>query len=379
MEQDGRVLLAACAVGFASACSYTNHAPLAPALIAQFHFTQAMAGFLTTGLFLSHGLMQVPGGHLADRFGARRMAAWSLALVCAGNLGIALAGSYGQLLFWKIFAGVGTGTCFVSGARYLAARLAGPRLHLAQGYYGGSILLGSGFVIFALPQVLAAFGWRGAFVATAIIELIAMLMWLRAAQPVEAPAHAHTSLASIAGDKQLWLLGVMQMASFGLVIVTGSWIVMLLRESLGLEPRQAGVAGSMVLMLGIGSRPAGGALVARLGVRPVLVWSLLMTAAGCLLLFQADSLAAALAGIVLAGVGCGLPFAALFNRAAALYPGRAGAAMGLVNLFGIVMILAGAPLVGLVADRSGSFRSSFAALAAFALAACAASFRVRKK
>ena len=64
--------------------------------------------------------------------------------------------------------------------------------------------------------------------------------------------------------------------------------------------------------------------------------------------------------------------------AAALYPGRAGAAMGIMNTLGILMILAGAPLVGMVADWSGSFRFSFVALGIFALAACAASFRIRE-
>jgi MFS family permease len=46
--------------------------------------------------------------------------------------------------------------------------------------------------------------------------------------------------------------------------------------------------------------------------------------------------------------------------------------MGLVNTLGIVMILVGAPLAGRLADWSGSFRSSFFALAVFSLAACAA-------
>jgi cyanate permease len=46
--------------------------------------------------------------------------------------------------------------------------------------------------------------------------------------------------------------------------------------------------------------------------------------------------------------------------------------MGLVNMVGIVMILAGAPLVGHLADLSGSFRTSFVVLGLFSLVACAA-------
>jgi cyanate permease len=61
----------------------------------------------------------------------------------------------------------------------------------------------------------------------------------------------------------------------------------------------------------------------------------------------------------------------MFSRAGALFPGRAAAAMGLVNMLGIMMILGGAPLVGHLADLTGSFKTSFAVLAGFSLAACA--------
>ena len=44
----------------------------------------------------------------------------------------------------------------------------GRDLHLAQGLYGGSVVLGSGFVLFAVPQLLDAFGWRGAFLGCAL-------------------------------------------------------------------------------------------------------------------------------------------------------------------------------------------------------------------
>jgi MFS family permease len=43
--------------------------------------------------------------------------------------------------------------------------------------------------------------------------------------------------------------------------------------------------------------------------------------------------------------------------------------MGFVNMIGIVMILAGAPVIGWLADATGSFRSSFLALGAFSVVA----------
>src|SRR6266702_1039538 len=70
-----------CIVASAYSANYTNHAPLAPALMRQFGFNQALAGFLTTGIFATHALMQIPGGHLVDRLVAKRVRLCALAWV----------------------------------------------------------------------------------------------------------------------------------------------------------------------------------------------------------------------------------------------------------------------------------------------------------
>ncbi len=361
-------LVCACVVGFAFSANYTNHAPLVPALTQAFGFSLARAGFLTTGIFLTHAAMQVPGGQLADRLSARRVVTIALALVCLGNFAIAFASGYWQLLLWKIFVGLGTGTCFVAGARYISAAYPGTRSHLAQGIYGGSVLLGSGFVIFAVPRFAAAFGWQGGFLATAAVATAAWILWVVAAPASSGMRHPPGSFGGMIANSQLWLLGLVQMASFGLVLVVSAWITTFLRRGLQLDPVQAGMLGSVALMMGIVMRPLGGVFVRRVGVRSLLRLSLVLSAAGCFLLALAgNSVVSTALAVVLIGMGCGFPYAALFTRAAALYPGRAGAAMGLVNMLGIIMILAAPPMIGRLVDWSGSFQSSFLALGCFSL------------
>jgi MFS family permease len=96
--------------------------------------------------------------------------------------------------------------------------------------------------------------------------------------------------------------------------------------------------------------------------------SLLMNAAGCFILSSGSiTLVPAVFAIVLLGIGCGLPYSSLFNKATELFPQRAGAAMGLVNMMGIIMILIGAPLIGKIKDMTNSYSSAFVALGTFAL------------
>lgn len=366
-------MLCGCIVGFAYSANYTNHAPLALPLMHQFGFNQALAGLLTTGIFATHALMQIPGGHLVDRLGAKRVLFCALAWVTLGNLGLAFAGAYWQLLVCKIFTGLGTGVCFVGGARYVHTAAAGARVNLAQGLFGGSVQLGAGFVILAVPRLYVLAGWRAAFVVSAGMALTAAIIWLAAAPKVSSGAAPPGRFGQMLLAPQLWLLGLVQMATFGLSVVVGSWVVVILTKVLNLSAIQAGLIGSLVLLLGIASRPLGGILRRHLGIRPLFAGSLLMIALGCFAFASSSiSYSIALAAVVLIGMGVGLPYAAMFSRAGALFAGRAGAAMGLVNMLGIFMILGGAPLVGHLADLSGTFRTSFVALGGFSLFACAA-------
>jgi len=88
-----------CLVAFAYSANYTNHAPLAPALMREFGFNQALAGFLTTGIFATHAGIQMPGGHLVDRLGSRRVILCALVWVALGNFAMAFAGRTGS--YWR--------------------------------------------------------------------------------------------------------------------------------------------------------------------------------------------------------------------------------------------------------------------------------------
>lgn len=368
-----RALISACAAGFAFSANYTNHAPMVAVLRGDFGFNQASAGLLTTGIFLTHALMQIPGGRLSDRMGPSRVMIAALAWVAVANFAIAFSAAYWQLLLGKTFAGIGTGACFAAGARYTVGMFKGRQLHLAQGLYGASVVLGSGFVLFAVPQMLGAFGWRGAFLGCALVAAAVLAWWMFAAPHPDHMTPAAGSLGEMMAHRELWLLGWMQMASFGLMLVVGTWITTLLRSEFQISLKSAGLLGSMVLLLGIFSRPLGGWLAHSIRIRVLIGISLFVNALACGVLAWTHLLVIALAAIVALGMGCGLPYAGVFNRAAALFPGRAGAAMGFVNMVGIVMILAGAPAVGYLADLSGQFRTSFYILGAFALLAAAAS------
>lgn len=377
-------LICACFVGFAFSANYTNHAPLKEWLMKSFDtpevpFSKAMFGLLTTAIFLTHAFMQIPAGNFADKYGPKKVLTVAISIVFLGNLGISFSENYDHLLFWKFFVGFGTGASFVSGARYIYQSTSNDKLFLYQGYYGASVLTGSGFVIFAVPQIANYFqGWTKAFIATATVAFLALLIIIFIAPKPLAKEHPQSSLLKMLANKQLYLLGIVQMASFGLVIVIGSWITEMLKENFEFSNKLIiPFIASLVLLLGIFTRPLGGKLVQQIGVRKLLLISLTLNAVACFVLaFCSKSLPLDILAILFLGVGCGLPYAGLFNRAASMFPGRAGAAMGLVNMLGIVFVLIAAPLVGKITDWSGTFSTAFISMGIFAAIVCFISLKI---
>lgn len=93
----------------------SNTGAVADTLADVYGVSLAAVGLLTTALFLTHLFVQLPGGRLIDRHGARRIGLVSLAFVAAGNLVCLLAPSYALGLAGRTLMGYGTGAGFVAG------------------------------------------------------------------------------------------------------------------------------------------------------------------------------------------------------------------------------------------------------------------------
>jgi MFS family permease len=169
-------------------------------------------------------------------------------------------------------------------------------------------------------------------------------------------------------------LGLVHSASFAFSVVSGNWVVTLVRRHLDLGYGAAGAVGGLTLLLGIVGRPFGGWLARRYPQHryPLLVTALLVAAAGTALLGLSTSVAAAVAGAALLGFACGVPFGACVNAAAASAPNAPGEAVGAMNLYAVTTVIVATPLVGATFGLSGGGRIGFLAVAVLtALAATA--------
>jgi MFS family permease len=161
------------------------------------------------------------------------------------------------------------------------------------------------------------------------------------------------------------------MASLGLNAVVANWTVTLLTRAGDFSLAAAGLASALTLTAGIVGRPLGGLLAHRHPHRrrEIVGASLLAGATGTALLVPARPLLLVVFAALLVGFGAGLAFAPVFAAAASLRPESPGGAVGLVNMAGNLVIVAGAPLLGLAFSLPGEGRIGFAVTAAIWAAA----------
>lgn len=319
-------------------------------------------GLLTTALFVTHMLVQIPAGVIADRLGARRVAAVAVLCIVAGNLVLVASDAFGVALAARALVGVGTGTGFVAGLDLIRAGGGGP---LAQGLFGGITTASAGLALVIVPPLEESVGWRAPYLAALVYVGVAAVGLLAAIRVPLAPSAGRST--RLLTDSRLLPLCVLHATTFGLNVIAGNWVVTLL-ERQGASAAVAGVSGGLILLVGIVSRPVGGWVVARGVHRAVTLWSLLVVGIAALVL-AADVPAPAAAAAALAfGIAAGLPWTGLYVAAQRLRPDGPAAAIAVVNVAASFLILVGTPLVGLTFDGlPGDGAIGFVAIGACAL------------
>jgi MFS family permease len=172
-------------------------------------------------------------------------------------------------------------------------------------------------------------------------------------------------------DRHLMRLGLIASVSFGFSVILGNWVVTLLERTEGMSRAGAGAIGSLLLLLGILGRPAGGALVRAFPrlTRRTLGLSFVAGAVGTAIVALSLDPAADAVAAAAAGLAAGIPFGVTVSGAAQAYPAAGGAAVGAMNTYPVLTIVCGAPLVGLGFGLPGHGRIGFAVLAGLWLCA----------
>jgi MFS family permease len=359
------------AVGFGAGWNLAALGPVATRESHAYGVGLTTIGLFVTVQFVAHMAMQIPGGRAADRWGARRSTAVGLVFLLAGNA-IALAAPTPWLGFLgRAIVGIGTGLAFIGGSDYIRASGGSPTL---QGVYGGSSVLAPGIGLAVIPALAGWTGFRAPYLSTIAVVLVCAALLALAPEAPRTLRHTERLDWSFVRDSRLYRFAAIHSFSFGFSVIAGNWVVTLL-ERHGQSNATAAAVGSLTLLLGFVTRIAGGAMLRRTDASRLVAGSLVLGGAAAIALALPLGLAGWVAAATLLGLAAGVPFARAFTGAAAARPEAPGAAVGFVNAWAALAIVAGTPLVGLTFSLPGNGRIGFLALGALAALASLATPR----
>jgi nitrate/nitrite transporter NarK len=368
-------IIALCLTSIVTAVNYTNYGPLIPIMRTDLHINSGQAGLMSTLLFLGLAVAYIPAGAFADRYGPRPPLVGSCILLVVGGVLLSLIPNITWILLCRAIIGFGAGGAFVAGAGVAASM--GKYSPLAQGLYGGSVQIGSGFGLLITPLLYGWIGWRGAFLFWGLFAILAIIAWLfiNDGQEVHVPTKVDVGVGL--RSPAVWTLGLAHMGTFGLGNAIAAWIAVYLAHQYGLTLGLAATLGSIALLTGMFFRPLGGILIGRriIGAIPLLRVGTIMGFAGVTLLAIPLRLPPlAIAGMGLIAIGATIPYTSVFNEAARLRDVGKGIAQGLVSVISSPTVILGPPIIGFLLEQTGNFTLAFTSILIFSGISITASF-----
>lgn len=345
-----------------------NISVAAPYIIRDLGLSPLDFGIVLAAFSVGYATLQIPGGMLADRFGARTVLiaapiAWSV-FVGATGLATSLATLVAARLLFGLCEGSSAAAIFKAVGEYFPAKERGQ----ANSLWLTSYAFGPALAAPLVATIIQLEGWRSVFYLCAIpgfiVALLLALMLPRNQAVITGPSHSTVGLSSIMRRPATWLLFFaaffFNISYWGLL----GWMPTYLSAARGIDIKAMGWAASIpYLAAAIGLFVIGG--VDRQFFhhrRGSMVAGCLVLAAGSLwAAFSADTVVQSIAGLSMAAF---FLFGVLGSYGAMLISlAPEGAQGGFAGLIGTGLQASGviAPIViGFVVKETGSFAGGFA-------------------
>ena len=281
------------ALCLAAAIAYLSRSILGPAantIEQDLGLSKEEMGFVMGSFFYTYGLMQIPGGWLNDRFGARRVlpllaVVWAVATAVLG-----LAAGFYSLLFCYLLIGLAQGGLFPGSVLTFSHWLPPSQRGIAGGTLTSCMSLGGAVAAFLVARLLEPVGWQGIcylFGVPGVLWAIWFFAWFRN-RPREHPSvnEAEAALIEVTdhtGDTprpptkkpfqqqssfpvwivllrtpSLWLIWGQQFFRAGGYIFFGTWFPTYLQKARGVTPSQsADLTGIVLISVVVGATTGG--------------------------------------------------------------------------------------------------------------------------
>ncbi len=377
---------------------------LIPPLLHELNLSYSLAGGLMSVYLFSMAAVMLPVGILADRLGFRPLVIAGVALMVGGAALFGTAGNYGMAVASRLLTGIGSAIAILVPSPVLANWFSKAQFGTVLGVHVAAGKTGSILATWVLAPLIAAFGWRLGYGIVSIIGpialLICVLFFLDRPEPIglsgkhtyavpperrsdKAERPPSLPLSALLRNRNVLLMASAQFFLFWTYFGAINWMPTWFTEVVGLSGVESGFYTGFILwgtiagfaLTGPVCRLVGACLPPyRVGVAATSLLVALFPS-GALLWLPTWSWA-----ILLFLLGISLsPMMLIMPIMATLVPGSSlGTAVGIGFSFAYFGAMVGPPLIGAMADSSGSLSIGLWAAVAAGIACVLISLFVRE-
>lgn len=365
---------------------------LLPAVLKQFHLSREQIGWVPAAQALAALVGGPIVGWLLDRIRAQIVMGAGAVLTAIGIMMMARAGSFHSVIAGATVTGVGLSASTILPATMVISNWFGERRGTALGVSTAGMELGGMVIAIVAGSLVVAHGWRFAYTVLAIppvaivVPLCLIFVRTRPEQPedissagISSRVQAEPLLPGLEVDEALrtrafWMLIVLE---FCYTFSVGGSFIHLVQYLIGIGYTEA--AGKWVVGCSLGlaliGKPALGVLGDRIGGKNALALCLLIGALNIAFLLFARRLWVLVVSTFVAGITGAAPIAlGPMVQVETLGLRRYGSIAGLLAIAFTLGAMLGPPMVGRIADVTGTYTVSFEVCTIVGLVGAAASF-----
>ena len=258
--------LVALRIGYAY--NWFDVGPALPSIGAQYSVGPAQWGLLVGAFLVGAGLLQVPAGFLARRYGARSVSLAGVGVLAVSGAACGVAPSFAVLFVLRLVAGVGA-ALFFSPAIGLVASLYPPgHRGVPVGGFSSAFSAGAALGIVGTALLIPPIGWQLSLVvggaALGLIALVSLALIPPAAGAAPGPGRSRRpGIPSALRFRGVWAVGFAFVGLEGASFATGQFVVPWGESVEGWTIALAGVVGMMFVLPSVAGGPLGGRVAER--------------------------------------------------------------------------------------------------------------------
>lgn len=309
----------------------------------------AMLGIISASFLVAVGLFQVPAGIIAAKYGPRKIAIYGIMIASSAALVTGLATNTSQITLLRFIIGIGM-ACFFGPSVILISKYLGKESEgLGIGLLNSAHALGGIIGLFGWVILAEHFGWRASLVLSGGLGISTAILLrstlLRGVDEISIEFKIKVSqVFATLFNKSLIILGItllgFQAGSSMILTFTVFYFV----DHLKINPIDAGLIGSLNLIVALASSPFFGKLYDRIGNARKLLFISGIISASSLVGFATDSLYAITALILISGFFLSAGFVIVYakakeiNKAQPQYQTLAVSFVNGLSLFGVFWV-----------------------------------------